>query len=314
MAGTIRWLRSSLLGLVVILGACTGMGDGPVPVAASQDPRLAAIQRAMEDDCLDVDGPRGSPEDLRGGRNRFVTAYVAAANIAYNAYERDLLNLVRNNDVGTSLASQLLALIGGASRSENLTRAAGLAGGAANGVRDALSRSLLGQTMTVLQTHMRASRAAQYAIILSRLPLPYENWDTCMALSDALAYEQAGTLNAALAAMSATASDEESQNQDDAQQALRRITFTRDAMSIALRAYLRRGDAQRTTAREALAELISAETIAPPPEGTSPPQYLGEFQAGRGTQAEREALVRRIVEKENGSEAGVALSQALPAG
>ena len=49
-------------------------------------------------------------------------------------------------------------------------------------------------------------RAAQRERLLTKLGEPYQNWTFCLALQDAQAYERAGTLNAALAEIAATAS------------------------------------------------------------------------------------------------------------
>jgi hypothetical protein len=319
MSEVIRPWRWIFLSLVMALTGCAGMSEGPASVSNSPDPRLKPIQTAIQDECFanasarprpDAPAPAATPEEMQIRRNNLVTAYMVAADLSYNDYERALLAFSRDNDLGSSLANQLVAAIGAASGSRALSRAMNITSGAVSGTQSAFAKSLLNQTVSVLQTHMRASRAAQFAIITPHLALPYASWNTCQALSEALAYEQAGTLNAALAAMEAAAADEERNSNADAQDAIQRITYTRDALSVGLRTYLRRGTAQRTTARAALTELIDEGTIPRPSYSIA--QYLGEFQAGRGTPAQRAALARRIVQKENGSEAGTSLNEALP--
>jgi hypothetical protein len=301
--------RATLILLVsLVLAACVGMNEGPVRVNQSLDTRFSEIQRINDQECLKGVAPGGGAEAQRAHRNHVVSAYVAAADEAYFGYERDLLAFVRSNELGASVATQLLAAIGGVSGNANITRAAGVTAGVIGGTRDALIKSLLNQTVTALLAHMRGGRESQYAIIVERRALPYADFNTCDALRDAQTYEQAGTLIAALAAMDASAADEETAGRAESAQAIERITFARDPLSLALRVYLRRGEDQRNKARAALTALMDAGTIPRRPVG----QYLGEFQAGRGTPAERLALGREIVRTEGRTEAGNALAATIP--
>jgi hypothetical protein len=313
-----RSLKCAVLASFAALGGCAGMSEGPVPVsrgltAETAEPDLSRIRSAIQTDCLNLPALPADPDwaALRIRRNILVTAYMAAADIRYNAYERDLLAFSRQNDLGAALATQLVSAIGAASGSLAVSEAANITSGTIGATQAAFSKSLLNQTVSILQTHMRAERLRQYASNTDHLALPYEQWNSCQALQDALAYEQAGTLNAALAAMAASATDEERDGTDEAADAVERITFTGDAQSLAFRTYLRRGQPQRDTARAALNELVAGGTIARPADGNMG-QYLRQFQVGRGTPAERLALMRLIVRKENGSEAGVSLNEALP--
>ena len=55
---------------------------------------------------------------------------MAAADIRYNAYERNLLAFSRQNDLGAALATQSISAIGAASGSQALSEAANITNGA----------------------------------------------------------------------------------------------------------------------------------------------------------------------------------------
>lgn len=246
---------------------------------------------------------------MRIRRNSLVTAYMDAATERYLAYERDLLAFSRQNDLGASLATQLLSAVGAASGSAAISEATNITSGAVAGTQSAFAKSLLNQTVSVLQTHMRAARAAQRAIIIPRLAMPYANWDMCQALEDARDYEHAGTLNAALAAMAASAADEERDNNADVQQAIREISFSGSAVPAALQAYLMRGQTQQRNGLAALNELITEGVIARPANVRI---YFLELYTDDTHPEDALALARRIVRNEQSSADGNALNAALP--
>lgn len=312
MAG-FRSSKVALLATIAILGGCAGMSEGPALITPVADAELESLRLALRRECLDVSGlQQPAPpavEDRARRRNELVTAFMTAADLTYRQYERDLLAFSRQNDLGASLATQLLAVIGGASGSQDLSRAANLTTGAVNGTQSAFAKSLLGQTVSVLQTHMRAQRAAQNALIIERLAWDYETWNNCQAFSAAVAYEQAGTLNAALAAMAASATDEERRNEGAAQQALREVNFSAAPLPAALRAYFQRGAEQQRAGLAALNALIANGTIARPDGPVL--LYLIELYSGDAHPQEQAALARQIV-KDDDSEAGQALAAALP--
>jgi hypothetical protein len=284
----------------LMLSACAGMSEGPVPVSQSTSAELDGLRTAIRRECLDVShttapvGQTPAPSPGKPRRNELVTAFMTAADMSYNQYERDLLAFTRQNDLGGSIANQLLSAVGAASGSRALSRATNIASGAVSGTQSAFAKSLLNQTVSVLQTHMRAQRSRQYALIVERLNWPYETWNICMALSDALAYEQAGTLNAALAAMEASATDQERRGDENAQRAIRHVFLATDALATALDSYLNPaddtvGDARRDAART----IISDKNILPDALLSVEERYSMIVSDGDRA-AERQALAREL--------------------
>jgi hypothetical protein len=310
--------------MLVALSGCAGMSEGPVPVSDSIDPRTQPIRTAMQDECRvrasarrseDPNAPPfGTPEEMRIRRNSLVTAFVDAANESYYAYERDLLAFSRQNELGAAIATQLLSAVGAASGSQAVSQATNITSGAVSGTQSAFAKSLLNQTVSIIQTHMRASRAAQNAIIIEHLALPYADWNMCQALWDARAYEQAGTLNAALAAMAASAADEERDNNADVQQAIDRVAFTENPLVDALRDYFAPGedDALMTTRMGKAQALLTAAHLAVP-AGMTPGERL--MRILDGTQdAELRALAFAVIQAEQVQSAKAPIVRALTQG
>jgi hypothetical protein len=313
-----RSLKYALLATFAALPGCAGMGEGPIPVSQGiapedQEPDLSRIRQAMRTDCLDL-VPIGGTDDeaKRQRRNSLVTAYMTAVDIRYNAYERNLLAFSRQNDLGASLATQLLSAIGAASGSQAISEATNITTGAVSATQSAFSKSLLNQTVSVIQTHMRAQRQMQFALATRHLALPYKDWNSCQALQDALSYEQAGTLNAALAAMAASATDDEREGDRQASAAIQRITYSREAPVAALRTYVGGATAQNDRALAALTDLINRGVIVRPSKTAAAVRgYLGQLMTS-GSAAELRALINRIVELEGTSAAATTLRESLP--
>lgn len=294
---------TALVLLMSSLGGCAGMSEGPVPisqgVAPALEPDLSPIRDTMQTDCLNLAVPSNPTaadlETMRIRRNALVTAYMAAADIRYNAYERDLLAFSRQNDLGAALATQLLSAVGAASGSQAISEATNITSGAVGATQSAFSKSLLNQTVSVIQTHMRAQRRERFAVATRHLPLPYASWNSCQALQDALAYEQAGTLNAALAAMEASASEEEQAGNARAAQAIERVTQARDTFSVALQAYLAPSNAAvRRTRRDAARAIIQEDGLLAN-KGFELPERLSRILNDEEWSHERLALARRLV-------------------
>lgn len=215
------WKKVASICAMAALGGCAATA-GRVPVGANPSPDLLRIRQAMEQACLALPAPVGAAdaENARMARNNLVTAYMFAVDRAYNDYERQLLDAVRSSDAGEVVATLGLSTVAGVVGDETLARGAATGSATVTGTHTTIGRDdLLNQTISVLQTQMRASRATQRAIVLERLALPYADWTACIALADALAYEQAGTLNAALAAMAASAARANEQGQARVEQA-----------------------------------------------------------------------------------------------
>jgi len=295
MIGRARYFGAILLCAIGFSG-CADMSGGPIPVSAASDNRLASVQRAIEVDCLDLTPETADATTLRDRRNRLVSAYIFAADTSYYAYERNLLDSIRAGDTGAAIASLTLSTLAGLIAVQELSHGLNGANSIIAGTHTAIGRDyLLNQTVNVLITRMQASRAAQRALIVSRRSLAYADWDSCMALSDVLALEQAGTLNAALTAVAADAADANRVGAQQERAAIQRVTQARDPLSVALESYLAPSDAAlRRTRRETARTMIEEEGLLPTPPMILPERLsriINDDDRGR----ERLVLARRLV-------------------
>jgi hypothetical protein len=325
------WRSASIL-VPLALGACAGMSEGPAPIGIVTDTQTARIRLSMQDECLNRASARpfpdepgtgnetmpalpvgATPEELRIRRNNLVTAYMTATDINYAAFERDLLAFSRQNDLGASLAIGLLSAIGAASGSQALSSATNITSGAVTTTQGAFAKSLLNQTVSVLQTHMRASRAAQYAVIIGRLERSYADWNTCLALSDAIAYEHAGTLNAALAAMAASASDEEEENTATAREAINRVAYAVTPLAETLRDYFGPADDALMATRIGKAQALLTAAGLAVPAGMTPAERLMRILDGANA-AESRALAIAVMQDETVDAAEAPIVRALAQG
>jgi hypothetical protein len=318
--GKLWKLGSSLLALMAI-GGCAGMGEGPVPVSQgiapeTSEPDLSRIRQAMQIDCFDLEPhlAAGDEDDeasdegdetKRQRRNSLVTAYMAAVDIRYNAFERNLLAFSRQNDLGSALATQLLSAIGAASGSQALSEATNITTGAVGATQAAFSKSLLNQTVSVLQTHMRAQRLQRLATNTEHLALPYGQWNSCQALQDALAYEQAGTLNAAHAAMAASATDQERNGNAAAEAAIPTVAPATGTLVTALDGYLYPEDQSLWPERIAVARrIVAARNLFPEPGLSLNTRMLRILNFGDADrEADQRALIQGIVDDQSVADA-----------
>lgn len=306
MVEAIRTGRWILLGLAVALGGCAGLRNGPDTLITTRNNSYLAVRDTIKDaiisDCLNVSAPIDTTQNQEQRRNRLVSAYMFAVDVAYNEYERNLLDSIRQNDLGAATASLALSSIGSVVQLENLARALDVANTIVTGTHTAIGRDyLLNQTLTTLQTQMRASRTTQRALILRRLSLSFAQWDSCMAVSDVLAFEQAGTLNAAIAAVAASAAQANNVAQQQVQRAIPVADLSTGVLADELRAYLE-SDPNRTDARVTTA-LTAMGTAGVGPQGNmSPYARLQQLVSNQLFAAERQELVAAIIEAERGSD------------
>lgn len=189
--------------LSLLAAACVGPAAGPFDAPRSSDVGSVTARNAMGDalgrDCLQVSGAADTAEDRAARRNRLVAAHLIAIDAAYYEYERGLLDHTRRLGLGSLLSRSRHA---GPVDNEPSRALSASATTRPSGINREQQRHGL---VTLLQTQMRASRAEQRNLMTRRLELPYDEWNSCLALADALAYEQAGTLNNALGALQALA-------------------------------------------------------------------------------------------------------------
>lgn len=193
MSAVTRWYKGASLGAILLLEACASPRGAPEPVtsAIAADLARSATGATLAADCLGSSESVDLSEGAAARRNRLVAAQMFVVDAAYLQYERRLLRYARGN--GRRAAGDL-------SRALRATDSLPLAN------RGAVGRNYLSdQILTILMTQMRTNRAASRAILTGRFELPYDQWNACAALSDVVAYEQAGTLAGALAALAASA-------------------------------------------------------------------------------------------------------------
>jgi hypothetical protein len=148
-------------------------------------------------------------------RNQILTARMYIADMEYHSYEANLTREMQNEGLAATLASL------GLSTSATLFAAAytktvlSAANAAVTGADQAYDRKeLLSNQMQALQTQMRADRKTQAAVIYAkmykdtgtsaRIPTAIGEYTLPMALSDADAYYQAGTITSALVGLMKT--------------------------------------------------------------------------------------------------------------
>lgn len=202
MRGILRH-GASLVGLAIFLPGCVGPGIGARdPAVATATLSARAAGTAMTAYCLDASKSADRAEDPQARRNRLVGANVLAIDMAHHDYERSILSAAGRARRGSASSSSRTPDIEGRDLSRALSAASAILARTGGAIE---SDYLRDQILTLILTQMRANRAARHAVIVRRSALPYDEWNACMALSDVQAYEQAGTVNAALAALAASA-------------------------------------------------------------------------------------------------------------
>jgi hypothetical protein len=296
---TAIWKMGASVCALATLGGCAGMAVGPVPVSANPNPDLTHIRMATRHACLGLPPAvaAADAEAARIARNNLVTAYMFAVDRAYNSYERQLLDAVRTSNAGAAIGALGLSTIAGVVGNENLARGLTTASAIVTGTHTTIGRDyLLNQTIGVLQTQMRASRATQRAIILERLRLPYADWTFCTALSDALVYEQAGTLNGALVAVAESAAQANEEGQTRAEQAIPTVAFNRSAQATALRGFVNAGSvALAGQRRNQVIALMRANDLVPAGGDATNRLYKLAYHSDPADDSDRRKLIDLIL-------------------
>lgn len=305
------WPFTMLLTLLA-LPACQTVPAGPDPVFRVADTNFTRIREAIQTRCLNLERQQADAGELQIVRNDLVTAYMLAADIEYGRYETNLLENVRNNNFAASLSILTLTAVATVSGNPELARGFSTAAGlVAGGQKAYTTDQLLNQTISVLQQQMRASRAEQRERILSKLGDPYQSWTFCLAFQDAQAYERAGTLNAALAEISASASAARRANEARADAVMPMIPYGRGPVAAALRTWVYPPDTALWPDRLAiLMDLIQSDNILPRPN-TTPIRRRLLLLGGSGPEIEPEQrrLVQALINSDKVDVAAKALLQ-----
>ena len=148
-------------------------------------------------------------------RNQILTARMYIADMEYHYYETRLTRDMQEEGFAATMAS--LALTTSATLIpvvQTKTLLSGIATGVIGADKAVTEKILLSNTIRALQTQMRADRKTEAGVIYAKMftnlnnntkiITPIGDYTLAMALSDADAYYQAGTLNSALIGLSKT--------------------------------------------------------------------------------------------------------------
>jgi hypothetical protein len=206
--------RTSLYLLIIapLVAACASNQLGPTrPISIDYDVALV--------------WPLAYPQDLTAfnsasGRNEILTARMYIADIEYHTYEARLTREMQDEGIlatavslGLTTSATLVPL------AQTKTLLAGIATGVTGLDKAYDEKELLRSTIQSLQTQMRADRKAQAAVIYAKMfkdaghntktITPIAEYTLPMALSDADAYYQAGTVASSLIGLSRTVANAE---------------------------------------------------------------------------------------------------------
>ena len=148
-----------------------------------------------------------------------LTARMYVADMEYQVYEANLTKEIQDEGLlGTAAILGLTTASTLVSPAPTKTILSGLATGVTGLDKAYNEKELLSNAMQALQTQMRADRKAQAAEIYAKMlrgtgnakqPTPIGEYTWSMALADAEAYYQAGTVSSALIGLSRTVSNKE---------------------------------------------------------------------------------------------------------
>jgi hypothetical protein len=155
-------------------------------------------------------------------RNQILTARMYIADMEYHYYETRLTRDMQEEGFAATVAS--LALTTSAALIpvvQTKTLLAGIATGVIGADKAVTEKILLSNTIQALQTQMRTDRKTEAGVIYAKMfktngrVTPIAEYTLAMALSDADAYYQAGTISSALIGLSKTVANAE-RNADQA--------------------------------------------------------------------------------------------------
>lgn len=242
------------------------------------------------DQCTTVDWFSTDGTALRVQRNNVVTIRMFLLEKNYNDWETRLLNDTRTGNFVSTLASLGLSGAGSVISPGKTSKTLAALNSAVTGGKQAFDKDvMLDRTLQILITQMRASRAKAKELLIKRLSTSYDEWPIGLAMVDLAAYEQAGTLSAALTAVAENAATEKKQNEDRADQAIRTFAYDGSAAGIALQDYI--GVEDKALADKRTQKLAAAMTAAGVKDAS--PQGIANFAVGNDP-LKRDVIVRLI--------------------
>ena len=200
-----------MLTLVPMVAGCASHQVGPYrPVPIETD--VARISSLAYPE--DLAAFASTWPDRGAARNEMLTARMYVADMEYQVYEANLTKEIQDEGLlGTAAILGLTTASTLVSPAPTKTILSGLATGVTGLDKAYNEKELLSNAMQALQTQMRADRKAQAAEIYAKMlrgtgnakqPTPIGEYTWSMALADAEAYYQAGTVSSALIGLSRT--------------------------------------------------------------------------------------------------------------
>lgn len=280
------------------VSGCTSIVGGP---KNSLEPDRD-FSKIIIDETLDASRLKGlvqSGNISEAERNAVVQARLAEIDVLYFDYEARIFSELRQGNFAASFAQ---IAIGGAGSlastevSQNLSALSSvLAGSKAAFDKDIL----LDQTMQAYITQMRANRAAVKARILTNISNDHPGYTLQAAISDLEDYQSAGTLGAAVSALTQAAGDQEkiaNVELDGAENVVfRQISAKVTPIGRNLATWLNQG----TSATDKKARLAQVSSCYTPLPGPKPPSLV-QFLPVSGNFPEIEAQVISCLKKNFG--------------
>ena len=210
--------RSVLLLITPMFAGCASQQIGPIrPVSIESDVAMVSSLAYPQDLTQFSSYP---PDAQAAIRNEMLTARMFVADMEYQPYEANLTKETQREGLLATAVNLGLTtsstLVGAAATKTILS---GLATGVTGLDKAYSEKELLSNAMQTLQTQMRADRKTQAAEIYAKMfrdagndvkrPTPISEYTLTMALSDAEAYYQAGTIASALIGLSRTVSNKD---------------------------------------------------------------------------------------------------------
>ncbi|WP_375398754.1 hypothetical protein [uncultured Sphingomonas sp.] len=271
------------------------------------DSRLADLSSAIRSDCYTIPPTTMATKERR---SQIAKIYMLRADESYYQYELALLNDNRQLNFLATIASLGLATAGSAAGGHT-ARVLSAANAGLIGERTAFTKEyLFDKTLTALQNQMRANRSAVATRIYAGLTRPVDEYTTCDALRDLLAYEQAGTLAEGLTGIADTTAQKAGEEKK-AEEAAKLLVYAVSPLAIALRDYFGPADDTLMASRVAGGLKIMPMVGLKPPDGMSVNEYFGRMLAGDEYASQQRALALGVLMTETDVAARTPIAEAL---
>ncbi|MBY3181023.1 hypothetical protein HFO24_04970 [Rhizobium laguerreae] len=220
-------------GLLLCVGCAPSLTSGPQRLNSNVEDTASVKAQFGHVDFANYLGR--TPSDRVSYRNNLIAARMYAIDVAYTQYESSLTTESQTIAFFSSTATNALTgtatLITPVATKNILTGSASFLNATTANYNDSV---LFKQTTQILQTQMRANRAAVASLIIRRMRQSDSDYPLAFALSDIEEYYRAGTLTGALVKANATVSDAEQIAQGDKEAAIE-YSLSRENASTLLR-------------------------------------------------------------------------------